>query len=103
MIGTATFVFISASKEMEGSCSRDALDASIHGGNEAAKNTAAEPLRKPAIVAGTWRRLCVKYFGECADYKRLDPQTQHVRRLILESTFDEPIAPGSAKSSVTCR
>ena len=35
--------------------------------------------------------------GECTDYKRLDPQTQHVRRLILESTFDEPIAPGSAK------
>lgn len=42
-------------------------------------------------------RFCVKYFGDCADYKRLDRQTQHVRRLILEGTFDEPIAPGSAK------
>ena len=64
---------------------------------EAAKGAAAEPSRKSAVAAGTWRWLCVKYFGECADYKRLDPQTQHVRRLILESTFDEPIAPGSAK------
>ncbi len=64
---------------------------------EAAKGVAAEPLRNPGIAVGTWRWLCVKYFGEGADYKRLDPQTQHVRRLILESTFDEPIAPGSAK------
>ena len=64
---------------------------------EAAKGAAAEPSRKSGIAAGTWRWLCVKYFAECADYKRLDPQTQHVRRLILESTFDEPIAPGSAK------
>jgi integrase len=38
-----------------------------------------------------------KFVDECSDFKRLDPQTQHVRRLILESTFDEPIAPGSAK------
>jgi integrase len=64
---------------------------------EAAKGAAAEPSRKSRVAAGTWRWLCVKYFGECAEYKRLDPQTQHVRRLILEGTFDEPIAPGSAK------
>jgi hypothetical protein len=37
----------------------------------------------------------VKYFAECADYKRLDQRTRHVRRLILEFTFEEPIAPGS--------
>jgi len=48
-------------------------------------------------VTGTWRWLCIKYFYECSDYKRLDPRTQHVRRLILESTFREPIAPGSQK------
>ena len=64
---------------------------------ETAKGATAEPAKKPGIAAGTWRWLCVRYFSECADYKRLDPQTQHVRRLILESTFDEPIAPGSAK------
>ncbi|MEY9221632.1 tyrosine-type recombinase/integrase [Bradyrhizobium ottawaense] len=49
------------------------------------------------ISAGTWRWLCVKYFAECADYRRLDPRTRHVRRLVLEATFDEPIAPGSPK------
>src|ERR1700758_3193001 len=58
---------------------------------EAAKNAAPAPSRKSGIAVGTWRWLCIKYFGECADYKRLDPQTQHVRRTILESTFEEPI------------
>jgi hypothetical protein len=64
---------------------------------DAAKGAAAEPLRKSGIAAGTWRWLCIKYFIECADYRRLDPRTQHVRRLILETTFDEPIAPGSSR------
>jgi integrase len=64
---------------------------------EAAKNAAAAPSGKSGISTGTWRWLCMKYFSECAEYRRLDQQTQHVRRLILESTFDEPIAPGSAK------
>jgi integrase len=48
-----------------------------------------------AAVPGTWRWLCIRYFAECADYKRLDPRTQHVRRQILDDTFDEPIAPKS--------
>ena len=63
---------------------------------EAAK---AEPAaeKKSGIASGTWRWLCVKYFAECADFKRLDDRTQHVRRRILEGTFDEPIAPGSPK------
>jgi len=52
---------------------------------------------KTGIGVGTWRWLCVKYFAECVDFRRLDPRTRHVRRLILESTFDEPIAPGSPK------
>ena len=66
---------------------------------EAAKGSdAAVPFgRSRDIVPGTWRWLCVRYFAECAEYKRLDPRTQHVRRMILEGTFDEPIAPGSAK------
>jgi integrase len=65
---------------------------------EAAKGVlAATQPRSTGVATGTWRWLCVKYFGECAEYKRLDPQTQRVRRSILEATFDEPIAPGSAK------
>ena len=55
--------------------------------------TAAEE----GIIPGTWRWLCVRYFAECADYLRLDDRTKRVRRGILESTFDEPIAPGSSK------
>jgi integrase len=53
--------------------------------------------RSRSALPGTWRWLCVHYFAECADYKRLDARTQHVRRQILESTFDEPIAPKSER------
>ena len=63
---------------------------------EAAKGNAL-PTKRPAVAFGTWRWLCIKYFTECADYKRLDKGTQRVRRLILEGTFEEPIAPGSSK------
>jgi hypothetical protein len=64
----------------------------------AAYEKANGPVPKPtktSIDVGTWRWLCVKYLAECADLKRLDPRTRHVRRLILESTFEETIAPGS--------
>jgi integrase len=64
---------------------------------EAAKGTVAAPSKRSGISNGTWRWLCVKYFEECVDYKLLDPRTRHVRRLILENTFDEPIAPNSTK------
>jgi integrase len=50
-----------------------------------------------AATSGTWRWLCIRYFAECVDYKRLDPRVQRVRRQILEGTFEEPIAPGSPK------
>jgi integrase len=63
---------------------------------EAAKGAVGLTAGK-GITPGTWRWLCVRYFAECAEYKRLDPRTQHVRRMILEGTFDEVIAPGSAK------
>src|SRR5262245_12388435 len=50
---------------------------------------------KVGVSAGTWRWLCTRYFSDCAEYKMLDERTKHVRRAILESTFDEPIAPNS--------
>jgi integrase len=52
---------------------------------------------RSGIATGTWRWLCVRYFAECTEFKLLDARTQHVRRAILESTFEEPIAPSSAK------
>lgn len=67
-----------------------ALAASVAGPAEPeSKSSSAR-----AVKAGTLRWLCVRYFRECADYKRLSPRTQHVRRLVLESTFEETIAPG---------
>lgn len=44
---------------------------------------------------GTYRWLCARYMAECAEFLQNDPQTRHVRKLILENTYDEPIAPGS--------
>ena len=43
----------------------------------------------------TYRWLCHRYF-QSADYKQLDPGTQRTRRLIVQHTWDEPIAPGSS-------
>ena len=66
---------------------------------EAARVAAEAPLvdeesnRLSAPRPGTYRWLCVEYFGS-AEYRRLDPRTQRTRRGIIEHTFDEPIAPG---------
>ena len=45
----------------------------------------------------TYRWLCLQFFGS-TDFKQLDPKTQHVRRQVLEHTWDEPIAPGNAET-----
>jgi hypothetical protein len=63
---------------------------------ESAKGQPA-PAKDNGITPETYRWLCVKYFGECADYIRLDDRTKRVRRGILEATFDEPIVPGSPR------
>lgn len=47
---------------------------------------------------GTWGYLCSRYMAESAEYKRLDPRTRHVRKLILDSMCQEAIAPGSNKT-----
>lgn len=63
--------------------------------NEAVSGAAQA--NKIATSAGTWRWLCLKYLSECPEFKRLDARTRHVRRLVLQSTWEEPIAPGSPK------
>jgi integrase len=63
---------------------------------EAARSEAVPNMSK-GITSGTWRWLCVRYFAECADYLRLNDRTRRVRRGILESTFDESLAPASSK------
>ena len=52
----------------------------------------AQPASAPKPY--TWRWLCVQYFGGTTGLLNLDGPTAHARRLIIESTFDEPIAPG---------
>ena len=51
----------------------------------------------PQPKRGTWRWLCVQYFGS-VEYRRLGESTQRVRRGILEGTFDEPIAPNTKET-----
>jgi integrase len=43
---------------------------------------------------GTYQWLCLQYFRS-ADFRDLDPKTQHVRRQVLEHTWAEAIAPGA--------
>ena len=62
---------------------------------ESAKGDASTAKAK-GITTGTWRWL-TRYFAECADYLRLDDRTKRVRRGILETTFDKPIAAGSSR------
>jgi integrase len=51
----------------------------------------------PAVKAGTFRWLCTQFFGSM-DFNELDPETQRVRRRILETTCQEPWEPGSSRS-----
>jgi integrase len=49
------------------------------------------------ISPNTLRWLCIRYFAECTDYLRLDDRSRRVRRGIIESTLEEPVAPGSPR------
>ena len=70
-----------------------------------AQYAAAKKIAAPAkqgvlarpVLPNTWLWLCLRYFADCTEYKLLDPRTQHVRRQILEATFDELIRPDSDK------
>jgi integrase len=50
-----------------------------------------EPRR---LKTRTWRWLCSRYLAS-QEFQRLEPTTQSLRRRILESTYDEPVAPGA--------
>ena len=52
------------------------------------------PALGPAIQAGTYRWLCVQYFG-APEFRALHGSTQRTRRRVLESTCSEPIYPGA--------
>lgn len=50
------------------------------------------------IRPGSWRWLCVRYFKESSKYKRMGARTRLIRKQTLEHTFDEPVAPGDART-----
>jgi len=56
----------------------------------------ATPEQRPKLgaVYGSWKWLCHEYMRS-AEFKSLSGTTPNTRRLILESTWAEPIVPGS--------
>lgn len=55
---------------------------------------------KPAVgvtLPGTYKWLAQRYFAECAEFLRMDARTRHIRRQLIEKTFDEPITPESSR------
>ena len=97
--GTATSAFTTVRKvDLRSACAATPWTPEFMAAYEAAKGIEFKTSdRSRAALPGTWRWLCVRYFSECAEYKRLDARTQRVRRQILEGTFDEPIAPKSER------
>lgn len=80
---------------------RRAYDAALAATLEAKPEVAPAPTEPGAKVAlsgrptpGTYRWLCLRFLAESAAHKHDSERTRHVRRLVLESTFVEPIAPG---------
>ena len=57
--------------------------------------TAAERPERPQAPRGSLKWLCLEYF-KSSTFRQLDARTQHVRWLVLESTWAEPTQPGSA-------
>lgn len=55
-----------------------------------------EPKGPKLSVKNSLRWLCEQYF-QSAEHKRLDSRTQHVRKLIIEHMWAEPLKPGSTK------
>lgn len=73
---------------------RRRYDELLAGGDAAApKRAALDRAARP----GTFRWLCVGYFGS-AEFRGLDPRTQVVRRGVIERILVEPISPGAAET-----
>jgi hypothetical protein len=57
--------------------------------------------RGTRAAEGTLRWLCAAYFA-APEYRRLDPNTQIVRRRVIESCLLEPLEPGSSLIMADC-
>lgn len=54
------------------------------------------PAQPAAPEPGSWRAFLDGYFASAAFRRGLGQRTRYIRRLILDATCDEPLAPGSA-------
>lgn len=64
---------------------------------------AAAAGRKPGKAApGSFRATCEAYFARAPQFRRLDPETQRVRRRVFESMWGEPLKPGSELIFANC-
>ena len=90
-------IYYRAKGSPQGPPSRHAMDAGIHGRIRRGQRDRIPESKacRATGASGTWRWLCVHYFAECADYKRLDARTQHVRRQILEAPLTNRLRPKS--------
>lgn len=66
------------------------LEAAEAGQLRSSKTDKAE-----TITHGSFRWLCTEYFRSMEASGELDKRTLHVRRLVLEKVWDEPLKPGS--------
>jgi integrase len=62
-----------------------------------ANSAGPSPSVRCLMRQGTWRWLCAQYY-QSLEYSELDPQTQRVRRGILQSICEEPWEPGSTRT-----
>jgi len=62
-----------------------------------------QPAATPrGLVTGTWQWLCIEYTKSAA-FKGFGRRQQSMRRGVLESTWEEPVKPGSATTFGTVR
>src|SRR5262249_40992489 len=60
-----------------------------------------KPVPRDSVKPGTFRWLCQQYM-QSAEYRNLDPRTQHVRRQLIDHMCGEPIAPGAIETFADC-
>jgi len=70
--------------------------AAFSGVSNAPTSASAAP-----IIPGSFRERSIAYFSS-AGFLELDPETQRVRRRVIESMWAEPLKPGSPLTFATC-
>jgi integrase len=78
-----------------------ALDTLIAIGDEVVAAPEATPDGRPVPSLpkpNTFRWACARYMKECPEFLQNGERTRHVRNLLFESMYAEPIKPGSTRT-----